>query len=166
MRGAPRATQCDVRVYPQGGRRARWIPHSGLHKATGAQRCRCENRHRQVISANITECLTCFASGRNFLDNLLELDTELRILTARAGEAPGVESIPILLSLDIKAAFPSVSQQWLAESLAATEPPEEIANFVTATWRRCTPRRTAWSASSARTEALRKVARGVGGSSR
>lgn len=83
-----------------------------------------------VISANVTECQKGFVSGRNFLDNLRELDTELRILTARAGEAPGVESIPMQFSLDIKAAFLSVSRQWLSESLAATDPPAEVATFV------------------------------------
>lgn len=55
----------------------------------------------------------------------------MRALTAEAAEEHGAPT-PVLPSLDIKAAFPSLVPEWMAEALAATEAPEEVKRFVAA----------------------------------
>lgn len=77
---------------------------------------------RPVSSANAMAKQTGFVSGRSCVDNLGELDMERRVLAALAADLPLLERIPMLMSLDIKAAFPSVSRGWLGEAFAATYP--------------------------------------------
>lgn len=65
-----------------------------------------------VIAANATHSQRGFLAGRNFVDNLWELDAELRRRSVAAEDgAERLEATPMLLSLDIKTAFPRVSQR-------------------------------------------------------
>lgn len=56
---------------------------------------------------------------RSSVDSLQELDSELRVLSALVGDMPAPDGTPLLLSSGTKAAFPRVSQRWLAGSLSA-----------------------------------------------
>lgn len=85
---------------------------------------------RPVISASAVAEQAGLVSGRNFVDSLQELDTELRVLAALAGDLPRLERITLLMSSETRAAFPSVSQQWLERALEATDPHKEVERFV------------------------------------
>ena len=77
-------------------------------------------------------CQNGFCSGRNFLNNLLELDSAGRIYSMKYhSECPNSNpsNIPILAAYDYEAAFPSVSQEWIWLVLRYRGLPESYINL-------------------------------------
>ena len=72
--------------------------------------CLERNNHIAVSVAN-TSCKlqNGFVKGRNFLNNVVCLDTLARAYAIALGNL----STPLFLTYDIEAAFPSVAHEWL-----------------------------------------------------
>ena len=101
-----------------------------------------------VVSDGLCSVQRGFVKGRNFLQNLVELDAESRILSnqfqAGLGDSTSFASwsesfasamiprMPALALLDIAAAFPSLSHRFLFAVLRAIGVPNELLNYITA----------------------------------
>jgi hypothetical protein len=73
----------------------------------------------QIASNNVVEEQRGFIAGRNFMLNVLELDTASRQLDMEFAHYIPTEhcNIPLLASFDIRAAFPSLDHQYMRECL-------------------------------------------------
>ena len=74
-----------------------------------------------------------FVTGRNGLDNVVDLDSASRRLDLLA--TPGL--IPILVFWDFAAAFPSIAHEYLMSCLRAAGLPAGFLNLVAAIYERC-----------------------------
>lgn len=86
---------------------------------------------RAVMTTSVAPEQRGFVPGRDITNNIWELDVSMRALVAEAADEPEAQT-PLLLSLDINDAFPSVLPEWMAEALAATGAPAEVRQFVAA----------------------------------
>lgn len=86
---------------------------------------------RVVMTTSVTATQRGVVPGRDITHYIWELDTSMRSLTAEAAEDLAAPT-PLMLSFDIKAAFPSLLPEWMAEALAATGSPEELRGCVAA----------------------------------
>eukprot|EP00973_Karenia_brevis_P042192 5841605-Karenia_brevis.AAC.1 len=78
-----------------------------------------------VLAANIRPLQRGFCRGRDFVENVVELDACSRAMSMQAQASSADQlSRSFLLFLDIAAAFPSVSWQYLWAAVEACGMPE------------------------------------------
>ncbi|CAK0846616.1 unnamed protein product, partial [Prorocentrum cordatum] len=83
---------------------------------------------RPALVALAPPCQRGFIPGRNFGNNILELDVSSRQMSV---VPHGSADIPLLYSLDFGQAFPSLNQDFLILSLRALKLPDAFVPFVT-----------------------------------
>ncbi|CAK0857630.1 unnamed protein product, partial [Prorocentrum cordatum] len=83
---------------------------------------------RPALVSLAPPCQRGFIPGRNFGNNILELDVSSRQMSV---VPHGSTDIPVLYSLDFGQAFPSLNQDFLILSLRALKLPEAFVSFVT-----------------------------------